>query len=739
MINLPNGLFKFQEDCSIFLVDTVAKKDSRQTITVKAPTGAGKTVILVDFIDKYLDAVNKNTAFIWLCPGSGNLEEQSHRKMISLIPNMNTKTLNDVLLAGFEPRSTAFINWELITKKGNRAIMESEHKNLFDRIAEGHRDGLNYIIIVDEEHSNDTKKANDIINAFSAKNIIRVSATARENKLYEFYEINEADVISSGLITKALYINENVDYEGDFESEHGYLLETADKKRRQIAEAYSQQIGIIRNIRPLVIIQFPPSSEKLVKAVENKLEEMGYTYGNKMVAKWFSDEKKNIEKITEPSADPVFLLIKQAVATGWDCPRAKILVKLRDNMSEDFEIQTIGRLRRMPEAMHYDIEVLDFCYLYTFDEKYKESVKLSMGQTFERKPIFLKDKCKDFKLEKQYRNKDVGGLGERETFLHLHKFLTDKYKLTADKENNRLYLESNGYSFEEKIIGKMLEGKFVTIDSVFNDNSDHYKKTVRRVNTHKHGIELLHAVDSMKSIIGMTTVKTKVILERLFRKSVIVPNKLLSLPTAQYYSFIINNEEKLKSDFREAMALSGIQQALAFIPKTASFRIPEQENYRYDRAETDVYELTKNAYKGYSSAMLTEGIRSKSERLFEYYCEESSSVDWFYKNGDTGQQYFSIVYMGKFGKQWLFYPDYIIKKTNGDIWIIETKGGEFSGKSKNVDNQAENKFNALKKYAERHKVKLGFIRDKNDKLYINNSEYADDMSSELWKPLKEIF
>ena len=40
-------------------------------------------------------------------------------------------------------------------------------------------------------------------------------------------------------------------------------------------------------------------------------------------------------------------------------------------MSEDFEIQTIGRIRRMPEAKHYDIEVLDCCYLYTFDEKYK--------------------------------------------------------------------------------------------------------------------------------------------------------------------------------------------------------------------------------------------------------------------------------------------------------------------------------------------------------------------------------
>ena len=39
-------------------------------------------------------------------------------------------------------------------------------------------------------------------------------------------------------------------------------------------------------------------------------------------------------------------------------------------MHEDFEIQTLGRIRRMPEGKHYGNEVLDNCYLYTFDEKY---------------------------------------------------------------------------------------------------------------------------------------------------------------------------------------------------------------------------------------------------------------------------------------------------------------------------------------------------------------------------------
>lgn len=740
MINLPKGLFEFQEACSLYLIDTVSNQSSKQTITVKAPTGAGKTVILIDFIDKYLNTVNSNTAFIWLCPGKGDLEEQSHKKMTNLLPSKNTKNLFDALLSGFEAGSTTFINWELVTKKGNKAISESEKKNLYDRISEGHRKNIQYIIIIDEEHSNDTKKANDIINAFTAKNIIRVSATAKKNPLYEYYEVDELDVISSGLITKALYINEDVDYNGDFDSEHGYLIELADKKRKAIAKAYSEQQGKTKGIRPLCIIQFPNSSDRLIQTVEDKLNEMGYTYDNKMVAKWMSkaDEKKNIENITYINASPVFLLMKQAIATGWDCPRAKILVKLRERMSEDFEIQTIGRLRRMPEATHYDIDILDFCYLYTFDEKYKECIRESMNAAFETKRLFLKEKCKNFTLEKQLRNRDLGSLGERETFYAVHEYFVETYKLTNNKADNRLFLEGRGYRFDEKIIGSQLEGKFVKTESIVAADSTHYRTTLRTVNTHTNGIDLLHSVDSIKSAIGMTTQKTKVVLERLFRAKVPSPNKLLSLDTANYYAFIINNEHQLKVDFRGATAK--LVQQLAFgEPKTATFTIPEQELYRFDPTETDVEEMLSNAYKYYSSAMVVEGIRSKCERLFENYCEERDDIEWVYKNGDTGQQYFSIVYLDGLRKQWLFYPDYIVKKKNGELWIIETKGGEIGSTSKNIDIQVENKFEAFKGYAAKKNLKWGFVRDKNEKLKINNTVYSDSLSTDDWKPLREIF
>lgn len=52
------------------------------------------------------------------------------------------------------------------------------------------------------------------------------------------------------------------------------------------------------------------------------------------------------------------------------------------------------------------------------------------------------------------------------------------------------------------------------------------------------------------------------------------------------------------------------------------------------------------------------------------------------QNGDAGQQYLSIVYVNGIRKQWLFYPDYIIKTKDNNVWIIETKGGMEADHSK---------------------------------------------------------
>ena len=63
-------------------------------------------------------------------------------------------------------------------------------------------------------------------------------------------------------------------------------------------------------------------------------------------------------------------------------------------------------------------------------------------------------------------------------------------------------------------------------------------------------------------------------------------------------------------------------------------------------------------------------------------------------------------------------------KKDGTVWVIETKD-----KDKNIDIQIENKFNAFKNYAAEHSLHCGFVRDKDNQLYINNTEFAHDIVS----------
>lgn len=735
---MVNGMkdYEFQNECVEFLIDKTVDINSKQVITVKAPTGAGKTVILIKYVDEYLKNTDGHTAFVWLCPGKGNLEEQSKDSMENLTPQRDTRNLMYSMLSGFEPGSVTFINWELVTKKGNTALKDSERSNLFEKIAEAHKDGTRFVVIIDEEHMNNTKKADDVISAFAAKNIIRVSATANKVPHQEFYEIPEDEVINAGLITRAIYVNEGVDESREIENDYDYLLELADEKRKEIAALYKQMKV---SIRPLVLIQFPMGQPETIKAVEDKLSRMGYTYDNGMVNIWMSDEKIVGDDLTNPDGSAAFLLMKQAISTGWNCPRAKILVKLREGGSEDFQIQTIGRIRRMPEGKHYGINTLDYCYIYTLDTNYKMGLLSSLDKAYQVRRLFLKDEAKELTLVKELRDLDFDGLGERETLMKVYEHFKKKYNLGSDKKINRENLEAGGYNFSREIDSKILQGIFKNTEELANGGVDNRIQIKTAVNTHSHGIYLLHSVDAIKKVTGMQSQKVKNILRRMFSKGKSTKYKFVALENADFYAFIINNVQRLKMDFKEVTSgLGGVQMSLKLEPKTTTFTIPEMEIYKYSEVKKrTVFRL--NAYKEYTNEFIVGKLRSEPERLFERYCERNENVQWFYKNGDAGQQYLSIVYVDGVGKQWLFYPDYIVHMKDETDWIIETKGGEVAGHSKNIDMQVVNKFNAFKNYAEKYHLKWGFVRDESEDLFINNTEYVEDMADEHWVDISEAF
>lgn len=708
---------------------------NKKEVLLQAPTGSGKTIILLSYIEEYLKENNK-MIFVWLTPGKGDLEEQSRKKMIKFLPHHNTKNIQDVLLQGFEAKDTAFINWETITKKDNNALKEAERKNLYERVREAHNNGYKFIIIVDEEHLNKTVKAEAILQYMNPEYIIRVSATTKTNKEAEFIKIDELEVINAGLITRALYINENVSNQTTLSNEHEYLLDLAINKRKAIKDEYIK-LGV--QVNPLIIIQVPSKSEDLIKQIEKILEERNYTYDRKNLAIWLSDRKENIEDIENNESNQAVLIMKQAISTGWDCPRAKILVKLRDNMSEDFETQTIGRIRRMPQAHHYDNVLLDNCYLYTFDEKYETAVKQELGSNaYDTKVIFLKNEYKNFTLKKITFDNAFDGFDERQTFNILHEYYIEKYKLTSNKKNNKTILEANGYTFKDTIDNYIIQDKIVRINSDELQNANRIKVS-STVSTNKNGFELRHSINVISSKIGMRYDRTRLMFERMFFRGKLFTKKFVDLSLIEFYAFVINNEDILKHDFQEAVSQKSRQMKMKFDElKILDWKAPEMDYIKYDPKMKDTTIYEKSIYMNYPNSTL----KSKSERMFEFFCENNENIKWFYKNGESSSDYFSIVYVDAVNHKWHFYPDFIVCDKDNKIWIIETKGGENAeGESKNIDIKVENKFEALKEYANKYNVNWGFVRDydKNESLYLCNTEYRENMENENWILLDKIF
>lgn len=706
---------------------------STRDIILKSPTGSGKTIILTYFMHQYIQSFSK-TVFVWLTPGKGNLEEQSKAKMDKYVHAAQTKLLSDVMTSGFEENDSCFINWEMLTKKDNNALKEGERTNFLEHIQHALDSGLHFIVIVDESHQNNTVKADEIIQYFHTSKIIRCSATPKGIKNAEIIEITEDNVIAEGLIKKLLVINENFPQRIETENEISYLLGQAYAKQREIRAAF---LSAGRDITPLIIVQIPNKSEVLQDDVERWFETQGITYENQQLAVWLSDRHENLENIAENNARSVAVIIKQAIATGWDCPRAHILVKLRDNMDEAFEIQTIGRIRRMPEATHYGNDLMDSCYLYTLDEKFTAGVKMSLGKgALDAQTIFLKNEYKGITLISEQRTMVTQSGNPQAVLAAISKYFGQKYHTDNNKEQNSIRLCTAGFVMDDNIVHHTISGETATLEFQASDMNE--IEVTEALDTHRHGRDYHQKVGKIGLEIGMKYSYMNTIIRKLFDKNFNYNRKILTLESRAVYAFVLNNANLLRHIVREAMAaelaqtqfdMKGVSQVI--------FHIPQSHLFTFDRTAKTQMEMKKNVYQGYLSSA---EVRSSSERKFEKFCETAASVDWVYKNGDKGSEYLSIVYIDNAEKQKNFFPDYIIS-VSGDIWIIETKGGfDRSGNSQDIDLYTPKKFGVLKDYLERHELKGGIVRydEKSEELCICTDYYVDDIQDDNWKVLSDV-
>lgn len=358
----------------------------KNVCVLRAPTGSGKTIMTAAFIERLIARREDNLCFIWVTIGKGELQIQSRNALLRYFKGNPTVHLVDEEFNGgreiINNNEIVVVNWEKIRSKvkatGEWAniLMKDGEKTNFREVLSNTRTLKKIVLIIDESHIGATaERTQELRDEFDAHLVLEVSATPKlipdafaiKNGTGDLIQVSSVDVIEAGLIKKEIIINRGLDSkELEGMDSQTAVLEQAYALRLEIQSAFDE---INVDINPLVLVQIPnaEAGDLKIAAIVDFLASKDITEANARLAIWLNDypSSDNLEGISLNTNPIQFLIFKQAIDTGWDCPRAHILVKFRETRSETFEIQVLGRILRMPEAKHYASDILNNGYVFT--------------------------------------------------------------------------------------------------------------------------------------------------------------------------------------------------------------------------------------------------------------------------------------------------------------------------------------------------------------------------------------
>lgn len=737
---------KYQQDAISELTDKTIKLlnlgGTRRKIVFEAPTGAGKTVMtcqtlanIVDELRTRGDSRFKECAFIWFAPRKLHL--QSYMSLKGAFGE--TRTLTPVMFdeldqsEGIQPGEILFVNWESVVKKNNVMVRDSEcSASLYEITRRTQEDlGLPIVAIIDEEHmfwSNTADKTKAVLEIINPAVELRISATPKTANPDERTKVYRQDVIAAEMIKKEVVLNPEIDIT-DCEDEvamNERLIKVALEKRNQIAEAYKAE-GI--DINPLLLIQLPNDKKESMTSEDEKVAEQVKTYlkymcditeGNGKLAVWLSNEKANLAELEDPNNLAQVLLFKEAIALGWDCPRAAVLLIFRKLQSDQFTIQTVGRILRMPEQKHYPNELLNVGYVYTDLAKEKINIVtadagyiLSDTLTAHRRANLCNVSLKSVYSDRPNIERNYLGPDFRKT---LYDTATDFWKLEQG---------AGIFSIAELAAMRGDDDEYQplpeTDDDQINENRRRVKNSIR-LDVKTINIEIPKDVHFQNEVQTLNVERAKFArtsgeidgvflayidgkggqFERKGRTDKIA--SFLTELIADFFGIyetdakkvVLYHENRPKFDRLLDTSLEKYaRKRQVAAAKAAATRVYRE--YEWEVPEQRVYDAETNQVAPAENHALLPFIQlnsaSNPEKEFVNFLEANTQyIDWWYKNGDSGKANYAIEYhKGEGGEKSLFYVDFVIRMKNGHVYLFDTK-------SAGSDIFAAYKHNALLEY-----------------------------------------
>lgn len=681
----------------------------RKRLVFKAPTGSGKTVMasgmlarLAQELPERTDSLVNRVAFIWIAPNK--LHEQSYFKMKNyftesrLLKPVVYDELDQSIDGYIRPGEILFVNWESINKDNALMIRETERSaSLYDITDRTQLDNrIPIVVIVDEEHmfsGKNAKKSEKVLARINPKLEIRISATPISQG-DEMVTVYREDVVKEEMIKESIVLNPALN-PGD-ESLTETLIREALAKRNEIAHAYN---SLNININPLLLIQLPNDTNEANTAEDTRIKDEvvkylsakeGITVQNGRLAVWLSKEKENLQGIEDLDNLTEVLLFKQAIALGWDCPRAAVLLIFRKMESFTFTMQTLGRILRMPEQKFYTNPLLNKGYVYTDLSRKQVEIASDDMAYISRMRAERRPKLTNVELTSTYterKSSDRRRLGPKFRGI-LKDALARQWSLTYNPTLFSLFDDEDDPADDveaKKAGNRVIAARTVKID-VSSISVEIPKDLV--IADELGTVEVTNRVRFARTSAELSRVFDDYCLSQLSGWE-----KYWSLPTFEN-ALIESFDELLGVDELSTKKIvlyhqnrpffSGvIENALVEYEKTMNMRrkaserdfirykweVPEERTYNEQSCheENDVHNHALEPFVKENRASAPE------ERFVKYLEANTQYIDWWYKNGESGMSDYAVPYTKAGSEKGLFYVDFIVRMKNGVVFLLDTK------------------------------------------------------------------
>ena len=775
------------DDLTKVFVDLWTDEGRQLPLVFKSPTGSGKTFMAAHFLRglNHLPNWDEDKAFIWIT-FSDDIAIQSKNKFEEYFENTlenGLLTVAEINRGKLQKNDILFLNWQKVVSRAaeNRVLRRPENEEerkeqgiyFEDFIDNTHKDNREIILIIDEAHLHSkTELAQDIVDLINPKVILRITATPsgdielKSRRLNSFVEVPRQKVVDEGLIKEKIVVQTEEDLRKyGSEDLDEILIDLGLNKRKEIVEEYKK---LDKNINPLVLIQLPNDDKQLIDLGQKTKEEVVAELLSKKcidssrIAKWF-DYHPRPEFLEENDDEHEFLLFKQAAGTGWDCPRAHILVMFREINSDTFYIQTVGRILRMPEPNKKDdyknSTLIRTGFLFTNYERKKVSAEWSAisPNKFEIFCAKRKERINNVQLQSAYVSRlEYGDLSNSAKFqMSFLKSMNDYFKISSDdlsQGRGSEKLSRVGIDLNPIITNQMVvDAKFQDFDQL----SYEFKKQGHDIylEMSRNDVEKTFNYYCYKLLKEQTEEDAKI--SNIARswsplKSAIRVwfKKIISDDSDDYYKVFLNDINKNESSVIRPAITQAIKEYKPILQEIIEEKRELQEKKEasiftikdeywftddYKEIETNLCVLNKCYLKKDYPGKINE------IQFLKYIEAKKDKIEWWFKNRDYGWEYFAIKYYNSREKAFrLFYPDWTIRFKNGIIGIFDTKSGDTALPEKTKDKA---KYLSLKIKELGENFIGGIVVFENGIWYYNDSENYDYSPGRLnkdWKKFEDL-